>query len=347
MIRVAEKNVYGDNLRPETSIVPELLEAGIRLRQELARDGVQMRTFAEWGTEIPQAAVFWDCPRMDDPDLQKCVHHQIPFLLVVAENLHLQPHPTYGQIKALAHRILTYQQDETDQKKIFWLPYGLNLDGGRRFRHSVENSPRPYLLGMINAWKKSEMPGDLYARRNRIAIEAGKILGPRMFLAGPGWGRPLVYTQKWQRSLAKRCPSLMRWLTGWPNQAYRGPLPLGDAKLPALAQCEFALVPENCSSLAGYITEKIFNALFAGCIPIYEGHPGSSRWLPPEIFIPMNQFAHGAALANFLQSMPQEKKEGLRRSGKRFLEERQTSQFDVGSWVATIKGQILALKKGS
>lgn len=347
MIRLAEKNVYGDSLRPETSIVPELLEAGIRLRRELAKEHVQLRSFADWGGEIPQAAIFWDCPRMEDPELQICLQKRIPFLLVISENMHLQPNPTYRQIKELASRVLTYQQDEVDQAKTFWLPYGLDLEAGKRFRQSSEGIPRPYLLGMINAWKKSEMPGDLYARRNWIAMGAGKILGSKMFLAGPGWDQPLVYEKKWQRSLAKRIPALVRWWTGWPNAAYRGPLPLGNAKLPALAQCEFALVPENCFSLAGYITEKIFNALFAGCIPIYQGHPDSSRWLPREIFVPMDQFTDGATLVNFLQTMPQKKKEELKQAGRNFLDREEARQFDISTWTSAIKEQIFAIKKES
>lgn len=347
MIRVATKNVYGDEMRVETSIVPELIEGGTRLIRELAQEGIQLRPFAQWGNQIRDAAVFWDCPNMEDPDLRACVDRRIPFLLVISENLHLQPNPTYGQMKALARRVLTYQENEVDYKKTFWLPYGLNLAAGRRFRESVEGISRPYLLGMINAWKKSEMPGDLYARRNRIAVAAGKTLGSKMLLAGCGWGQPLVYEQKWQRSLAKRIPAFVRWLTGWPNSAYSGPLPLGNSKLPALARCEFALVPENCSSLAGYITEKIFNALFAGCIPIYQGHPDSSRWLPREIFVPMDQFADGATLVNFLQTMPQEKKEELKQAGKKFLDGGEARRFDISSWTAAIKEQIFALKKES
>lgn len=331
MIRVAEKNVYGDSMKPEASIVPELLQAGVHLKAGLNRAGFEVRTFSDWGGALPDAAVFWDCPRLDDPDLQRCLAHRVPFLLVVSENMHLQPHPTYAEIKALADRVLTYWETEVNHQKVFWLPYGLDFEGGRNFRESLPMGKRPYLLGMINSWKKSEIPGDLYGTRNRLALGAAKSLRGRMFLGGPGWSSHLVYRRKWQRSLAKRLPRLAQFFFRWPNEALQGPWP-GVRKLEALSRCEFALCPENCSSLSGYITEKIFNALFAGCIPIYQGHPDSTRWLPPEMFVPMERFSNGRELVKFLQGMVPGEKKKYRDAGARFLQSKSAELFDLPSY---------------
>lgn len=343
MIRIAQKNAYGDDIKPETSIVPELVEAFDLLRDHLGKKGIQARPFSGWGNACPDLAVFFDCPNIEDPDLKRCRSRKIPILLVISENMHLQPHPTYPEIKALADCVLTYWESEVDHHRVFWLPYGLDVRAGREFRNTLTVRNRPYLLGMINSWKKSEMPGDLYGMRNRLAIEAGMILRDKMFLAGSGWDGHLVYTSKGQRSLAKRFPRLARNFWGWPNQAYRGRIPLGDRKLTVWSQCEFALVPENCSSLAGYITEKIFNALFAGCIPVYQGHPDAIRWLPKEMFIPMEQFASGEALVSFLQHMTPEEKKRLRQAGSEFLESEPAKRFDARSWVTSIEEHILAL----
>jgi hypothetical protein len=340
MIRVAAKNVYGDEMRPETSTVPELLEVGILLHSSLAQAGFEMRPFTAWAGTLPDVAVFFDCPRMDDPDLRRCLALGIPFLLVISENFHLQPYATYRELKPLARKILTYDLDEVDGQKVFWLPYSLDMKAGRRNRESALEQDRPHLLGMVNSWKKSEMPGDLYRKRNRLAIQAGKILKGEMFLAGSGWDRHLVHSLKWQRSLAKRCPSLARTLFRWPNSAYRGLLGFGEAKLQALATCEFALVPENCSSLRGYITEKIFNALFAGCIPIYQGHPEATRWLPPDTFLPMERFRSGAHLVKFLRAMTREEKEACREAGTRFLEAGAAEFFDVHKYVDVFRHHL-------
>jgi len=340
MIRVAEKNIYGDGMKAETSTVPEIMEAGLRLRAGLARAGIEIRPFADWAGALPDVAVFLDCPRMDDPDLQLCLAQGTPFLLVISENFHLQPHATYRELKPLARKILTYDVDEVDGQKVFWLPYSLDIQAGRQKREWALTQARPHLLGMVNSWKKSEMPGDLYRKRNRLAIQAGKTLKGEMFLAGSGWDRHLVYSLKWQRSLAKRWPSLARRLFQWPTSAYQGVLGFGEAKLQALAKCEFALVPENCSSLRGYITEKIFNALFAGCIPIYQGHPEATRWLPPEAFLPMERFRSGAQMVQFLRSMTREEREAYREAGTRFLEGKAMEFFDVHKYVDVFRHHL-------
>jgi hypothetical protein len=107
----------------------------------------------------------------------------------------------------------------------------------------------------------------------------------------------------------------------------------GQAKLQALATCEFALGPENCSSLLGYITGKTFNAFFAGCIPIYQGYPEATRWIPPEAFLPMERFRSGAQLAQFLRAMTREEKEAYLGAGARFLKGGATEFFDVHKYV--------------
>lgn len=51
----------------------------------------------------------------------------------------------------------------------------------------------------------------------------------------------------------------------------------GDDKLRYLLNYRFNLCPEN-SSAKGYVTEKIFEAIASGCVPIYTGNEG----IPPE-----------------------------------------------------------------
>lgn len=53
----------------------------------------------------------------------------------------------------------------------------------------------------------------------------------------------------------------------------------------------FAIVFEN-EAIRGYVTEKIMNPLLAGCIPIYYGAPDITRWINPECFIHVRDFAN-------------------------------------------------------
>lgn len=57
-----------------------------------------------------------------------------------------------------------------------------------------------------------------------------------------------------------------------------------DDKLMYLKNFMFNICPENFSA-KGYITEKIFDAIVAGCIPIYWGG-GKKEWVEPSILNP-------------------------------------------------------------
>jgi hypothetical protein len=57
-----------------------------------------------------------------------------------------------------------------------------------------------------------------------------------------------------------------------------------DTLLQIFSKYKFIICFEN-SKTDGYITEKIFNAYMAGCIPIYDGAPNIGKYLEPETFL--------------------------------------------------------------
>jgi len=64
----------------------------------------------------------------------------------------------------------------------------------------------------------------------------------------------------------------------------------------------FAICFENCV-YKGYITEKIFDCFFAGCIPVYYGAPDIAEQIPANTFIDASRFSDLNALGNFLNNM--------------------------------------------
>ena len=81
----------------------------------------------------------------------------------------------------------------------------------------------------------------------------------------------------------------------------------GDDKIAYLRQFRFNLCPENTNDL-GYVTEKVFQAIQAGCIPIYWGNEGYPEpdILNPEaiVYIDMNNPKEGLALLKHLNENP-------------------------------------------
>jgi len=335
---------YGEFENLNQTHVPELVRNMFLIGPSLNQRGILWAPFSFLLREKTQAGVFFECPKEDDQDLAWCRQNGIPTLLVITENMFLQPHLSYEKIKPWFDKILTYWDLEVGGGRVEFLPYALDFARGIQFLSKLDDSPRTLLLGMIASWKKSSMPGDLYRKRNQLAIEAAKILRKEMAIWGPGWKHFDVFPHKWQRTIAKRFRFFSRLLFRWPTRNVKGSL-LGEeeAKWQALANCEFCLCMENNCELSGYITEKIFKAFFAGCVPCYQGDPEVTRWIPADTFVSMEGIETGAELVRRLQSISKEEIRGYRERGRRFLESSQSRIFDSPAWVAKVSDAVESL----
>jgi alpha(1,3/1,4) fucosyltransferase len=120
-------------------------------------------------------------------------------------------------------------------------------------------------------------------------------------LYGESWDRkhPAITPQQYQRTL----------------RAFRGQAP---EKFELLGGYRFALAYEN-SRFPGYVSEKIFDCLYAGTIPVYDGAPDVTDYVPPEAFIDATQFNSPADLERFLLSVSDGQAEAYLAAGQAFL----------------------------
>ena len=80
----------------------------------------------------------------------------------------------------------------------------------------------------------------------------------------------------------------------------------------------FALILENTTA-DGYVSEKIYDAFIAGCIPIYYGNNNKSVGIPEDMYIDLKKFKTSQALHKHLDSLTDTKIEKMR---ARILEKR-------------------------
>ena len=85
------------------------------------------------------------------------------------------------------------------------------------------------------------------------------------------------------------------------QKVYRGSV---TDKVSTLRQYKFAFCFEN-SMFPGYVTEKIFDVMYAGCVPVYNGAPDIASFVPENAFIDVRDFKDYEALFNFLKSIDQ------------------------------------------
>jgi hypothetical protein len=133
--------------------------------------------------------------------------------------------------------------------------------------------------------------------------------GPRFDLYGMGWNKPM--------------PGEDASLRAAINSSYRGPV---DDKLATLRQYRFTITLENTVS-PGYVTEKIFDAIFAGSIPLYLGAPDITKYVPADCFIDVRSFKNFGLLAEHLNAFTQADYEKTHQAMQRFVSSREYELF--------------------
>ncbi|MBP9223626.1 MAG: hypothetical protein KBF76_07135 [Verrucomicrobiales bacterium] len=92
-----------------------------------------------------------------------------------------------------------------------------------------------------------------------------------------------------------------------------------DSKRLELGNFRFVIAAENFRGNRGYISEKIFDALLGGSVPVYLGDDHIQDSVPPACFVDAREYSNLPALLSALRAMTKEEWEGKRQAGREFL----------------------------
>ena len=147
---------------------------------------------------------------------------------------------------------------------------------------------------------------------------------PDFDLYGESWEKkhPAISARQYQRTL----------------RAFRGQAP---EKFQLLGGYRFALAYEN-SRFPGYVSEKIFDCLYAGTIPVYDGAPDVTDYVPPEVFIDATRFHCPAELERFLLSVSHREAEEYVAAGQAFLRSSKFERWCAESFARELIDTLLA-----
>ncbi len=151
----------------------------------------------------------------------------------------------------------------------------------------------------------------------RLAAINDRGLGGPLDLFGRGWGR-----------LQPRSPLRSAW---WALKLRRHAMAVGapESKTEIYSSYDFAFCVENMR-MSGYITEKIFDALFCGCIPIYWGAPDIKSFISADCFVDMDEFGGPAGAIDQCVAMTPEDRTAYRQAIRRFLASSAFERFNGG-----------------
>ncbi|MFZ3039724.1 MAG: glycosyltransferase family 10 [Polynucleobacter sp.] len=199
---------------------------------------------------------------------------------------------------------------------------------------------RPIFSCLINSNKvfPFSLETDLYLERIKV-IRWYEANSPEDFhLYGMGWDKPIkAYTAK--DKFNRRIQRLRTQIFGYkPFPSFQGEI---KNKSGVLEKAKFAYCFENVSELPDYITEKIFDCFFSGCVPIYWGSETIRDHIPTNCFINRRDFKNTNEVHQFLKSITEHEYSKYQESIKRYLLSSDAKKFDIENFSETIVEKII------
>lgn len=157
---------------------------------------------------------------------------------------------------------------------------------------------------------QSKVQKDLYAERRHIIKWFAKSRRSDFYLYGKGWNVPpqLLDINPVSKFILRK-------------KLYRGPkfyYGVSQNKYSDLSSRKFNLCFENCL-YPGYVSEKIFDAIISGCIPVYWGDGAGALGECKDAYIDAGEFPNINALIEFCDRMPQQAVVEMKEKGLKFL----------------------------
>lgn len=163
-------------------------------------------------------------------------------------------------------------------------------------------------------------------------------------LYGTGWDTIAAKKGLLNRIVRK----LNRVLPGYMNKIYfplyRGPV---VRKIDVLSKYRFSICYENIRDCPNYITEKIWDSFFAGCIPIYWGASNIMSHVPANCFIDRRSFSDHNELYKFMRNMTESDYEDYQKRIVELLKSKAAQAFSAQTFADNVVKSIIGDLKGA
>lgn len=144
---------------------------------------------------------------------------------------------------------------------------------------------------LVNGNKYSSIPGELYSLRRKCAhgIDSLDVYGTNwnrglLFILKSLLGEGFIGLKAGHFPSRKSAAYLLRRIPNWKGSP--------NNKLQTMSSYKFSLVIENSEE---FLSEKLFDSFFSGCVPIYVGPDISHFGIPPKLVIQVRPDLEGIA----------------------------------------------------
>jgi hypothetical protein len=297
-----------------------------KLKDVFLENGVDLSTYDINSIEKSDIVIYNDMPKVlpKKEDIKRSYLFLFESEVIKPDNWDLEKHKYFN-------KIFTWNDRLIDNKKYF------KINFSHLFPKIINKdlSKKETLCTLIAGNKKVNHPLELYSKRVE-AIRWFEKNYPKDFdFYGIGWNE-LILSNRYITYIFRKI-GLSKILR--PNfSTYKGKV---DSKKEVLEKYKFAICYENARDIDGYITEKIFDCFFAGCVPIYWGANNISHHIPKECFVDKREFDTYEKLYEYINNISNIEYMKYLDSIENFLNSSKADQFRVEYFANTIVETVL------
>ena len=180
-------------------------------------------------------------------------------------------------------------------------------------------------ISMFSSNKYAYSNNELYSKRKDIIYWFEKNKHKDLDLYGKGWDQSLFENIFFKPLNRFQDNKFFKFIKKNDLKTYRC---FVKNKKEMLRKYRFSFCLEN-SIINGYITEKIFDCLYAGVIPLYLGAPNINNYVNKNCFIDLRKFNSMSALHNYIFKMSDNDYQGYLNNAKKYFNSSKPKYFSV------------------
>ena len=300
------------------------------LKKQLSDRDISIDTLDMHPLNKYEKIIFLDLPDRSEISLAELSSQGTDLYLIILESEIIKKDNWQRENHRYFDKVFTWHDGWVDNKKY------VNLKLANRIRTDVfgDLTDKEKLCTLISSNKVSDDGRELYSERVK-SIEWFEENHPVDFdLYGIDWEFGF-FSGAWKK--LNRF-SKLRKVIGKNYQTYKGRV---DSKIATLSKYRFSICYENVKNIPGYITEKIFDSFFAGCVPIYWGAPNIAEYVPGNCFVDRTNFDNHAELYDFMSQISDKKYAEYQHNIREFIKSDAIRPFSAEHFCETIMNEIV------
>ena len=311
------------------------------LKKIFNNKNIILNTYDKLKEELPDRfiLIFNDIP--DDIDFYIDRYVNVPKYLLIMESVFINKKNSDLTLHEKFTKIFTYSDDLVDNNKYFKINYSFDIP--KKINKVISN--KEHFAAMVGGNKKCDNELELYSKREEAIHWFEKNHIEEFDLFGIGWEEnlisykyPVISKFLYNAGILKKTTEkyLVSKTPIFPS--YCGKI---ERKKDVLEKYKFCICYENFRDVPGWITEKIFDCFFAGCIPVYWGANNITDYVPANCFIDKRNFDSYEKLYDFMKSMTDDTYMDYLNNIEAFLNSEKIYQFSSEYFANTIVNEIL------